>query len=379
MTRLQIYTLSLPLAYYTYDLRSDQGEFILGLGDTIEWDEPCPVDVPYPNDNHRRYQATESIHFSISCKNNVHIDDKGNSSYEMPDKQFMCVVSGIVAESKIKARELVDESILKACKSLSVLMSLNNGNKHGYQPRVEPMFNQQEWSIDKYEPYEALIEEAYGPSEYIDENGNKVIRLYASDSIDIEVSVHHVLFGKMDISRFFTYYDLEKSPALSFVVDEYYTALGRESVSSKFFHLFTIIEFIEREYADLADTEKVFDETDMQTVLKCIEQIDMPKGKKDRLKDSFNRIMDKITVLGRNAKLVNILHKMGIKEFNDCGTHFVVDKTCIEELTDLRNIYFHGEGRKAENSVSHISVDLAVTKLMYICEKVIVYIAGNNE
>lgn len=379
MTQLYSYTLSLPLTYYTYDLRSEQGEFILGLTDPIEWDEPCPVDVPYPNDNLRRYQTTESIHFSISCKNNVHTSDEGKSSYEMPDKQFMCVISDIVAESKTKARELVDSSIVKACKSLSILMSVNNSNKQGYQPRVEPMFNQQEWTVGKYEPYEALVEEAFRPSEYIDKNGNKVIQLLVTDSIAIGVSAHHIIFGQMDISQFFTYYDFERSPALSFVVDEYYTALGRESISSKFFHLFTIIEFIEKEYADLADTKNVFDETDRQLVSRCFEQIGIPKDKRDRLKGSVVTMMATATELGRDAKLVNILHNMGIKKFTNCGKPFIVDKKSMKELTDLRNSYFHGDGRRIENSASHISVEVAVAVLMYICEKVIIYIAGDIE
>lgn len=379
MNRLYSYTLKLPLTYCAYDLRSDDGEFVLGLANAVEWDEPCPVDVPYPLDEAKRYKATENMHFCVSSRFAENVSDDGKRSYQMPDNYFICIISGIIGENKKKARELVDACIIKACKTLSILMSINNCNKQGYQPRVEPDYSKQEWLTEEYGPYERLVVSACQPQEYIDADGNRVICMYAdAGAIEIGGSVHCTIFGKMDTAHFFDYYKYETSPDLSYIIDEYYAALGRESITSKFFHLFAIIEYIEKRFSHLADTCKVFDEKDKQQILENIEQINMPKEKHERLRSMVMDAMGKATELGREAKLVNILHNMGIKEFTDCGTQFVINKQSIKELTVLRNSFFHGDGKKVEGTNSHISVEVAVARLMYICEKVIVYVAGTK-
>lgn len=222
MRHLYTYTLSLPLTYYTYDLRSDDSEFILGLRETIEWEELIHIEMPYPLDDSRIYVAEERMHFCLSSHFTEYVSDDGQSSYQMPDKFFLCTISGIVAESKTKARELVDASIVKVCKALSILMSCHNCNKQGYQPRVEPDYKQQSWQSEEY--------------------------------------------------------------------------------------------------------------------------------------------------------LVRILHRMGVKEFRDCGTQFVIEKSTMKELTTLRNSYYHGDGKKVDGTEKHISVDLAVARLMYICEGIILYV-----
>lgn len=379
MRRLYSFTLLLPLTYYTYDLRSDDSEMILGLADAVEWEEPCTVDMLYPLNDAMRYQVMEKIHFCVSSRFTKTVSDDGRNPYEMPDDSFMCVISGIIAESKKKAWELVDASIIKTCKTLSLLMSCSNCNKQGYQPRVEPDYKMQQWVKEKYEPYEALIVQATQSQEYINETGNRRGCIYAEmASIADESSTHSTLFGKMDTAQYFKFYKCENSLCLSYMIDEYYAALGRETITSKFFHLFSIIEYIEKEFADLADTRKVFDETDKQQVLKCIEKLDMSKTKRERLRSSVMSAMSKTTELGREAKLVNILHNMGIKEFTNCGTQFVIDKSSMKELIILRNSFFHGDGKKMEGTDCHISVETAVARLMYICEKIIVYVSDEG-
>ena len=373
MKHLYSYTLKVPLTYCTYDLRSDDSEFILGLGSPVEWDEAQSIEMPYPLDDSKIFTASEKIHFCLSSKFTKNVFDDGERSYDMPDKFFCCTVSGIIAESKTEARELVDASIVKSCKALSILMNCENCNKQGYQPRVEPDYKQQSWYKEEYQPYEKLVEEACEPKETIDENGNRVIHIYIDHAnIEMESEVFATIFGKIDVSHFFDFYNYEKSPDLCFIIDEYYAALGREALTSKFFHLFSIIEYVEKNYIHLADTTNVFDEADKQLVMKSLENLEMPKAKRVRLCSSVMSAMGRATEIGREAKLVNVLHNMGIKEFKKCGTQFTIDKSTIKELTELRNAYYHGDGKKESNQ--HISVELAVARLMYICEKVIEYV-----
>ena len=182
------------------------------------------------------------------------------------------------------------------------------------------------------------------------------------------------LFGKVDSAHFFDLYHHEQSPDLSFVLDEYYTALGQESITSKFFHLFSIIEYVEKNYIHLAETRPVFDEADKLEVMKCLEQVKISKDKRERLYGLVSGAMSRATEADREEKLVRILHYMGIKEFRECGTQFVIEKRTIKELTTLRNSYYHGDGKKVDETEKHISVELAVARLMYICEGIILYV-----
>lgn len=379
MKRLYSFSLSIPLIYNTFGIRGDDGELVLGLADSLEWEEPCRVDFPCPKDESRRYQSEEKIHFHVFSKFKDYFSDDGTRSYQMPEKYFHCEITGIIADSEGRAYTLVEDSVIKICKALSILISCHNCNKQGYQPRVEPDDKHMKWHKEKYEPYEALIEQAIQPREYIDENGNRVICLYAESGIEFSGSISHTIFGKMNTEHFPDYYYYEKFPVLNHIMDEFYIALGRETITSKFFHLFAIIEYIEREFVNLADAQMFFDDSEKKQVLDCLEHLNMSKEKRERLKSSVKGVMSRATQLGREEKLVNILHNMGIREFSNCGTPFVVNKGSVKELVALRNSFFHGEGKATENSTARISVETAVARLMYLCEKIIVYVAEEEK
>lgn len=376
MRYLYTYTLMLPLTYYTYDLRSDDSEFILGLDSPVEWDEVQSIEMLYPMDDNKMFTAVEKIHFCLSSHFTQNVSDDGNDSHDMPDKFFQCTVSGIVAESKTKARELVDAFIIRACKSLSILMSCQNCNKQGYQPRVEPDYRRQSWKEEAYQPYEKLVEEACEPKETIDENGRRVIHMFIDHSnVMVEEECYMTIFGKMDAKHFFEFYQYERSPDLSYIMDEYYAALGREALTSKFFHLFSIIEYVEKNFIQLAECKKIFKMEDKQLVREAFKKIDLPKDKRNRLCSFVMSSMGRATDIGREEKLVNILHNMGVSQFRECGTQFAVDRKTIGELIGLRNSFYHGGGKNAEDVKKQIDVETAVARLMYICERIIVYVS----
>lgn len=376
MTCLYSYTLKFPLTYSTYHLHGEDSEMILGLENPVEWLEPCYIDVLYPEQAEQRYQTVEQMQFCVSSSYNTNVSDDGQSSFQMPDNFFMCSVSGVVAESKEQALQIIETSVIKACKTLSVLMSCNNCNKQGYQPRVAPNYKQIEWYEVRYEPYEEL-RKLNRPDEYIDENGNRVICLYVDSTINMRCEVHSTIFGKMPTDNFMKLYQYERSEELLFVMDEFYTALGTETVTSKFFHLFAIIEFIEKKYGHLADTSKLFTEEEKKYVKKHLNQLELPKIKQECIKNSVANTMSRATEHSREAKLVNILHNMGIMEIKECGTPFVVNIQNMGELIWHRNFLFHGDSKKEELE-KHISIETGVAWLMYICEKIIIYISENH-
>jgi hypothetical protein len=273
---------------------------------------------------------------------------------------------------------MVEPFIIKASKALSLLFSCNNGNKQGYQPRIEADYNQQKWTEELYEPYEELVNQATQPYETVDADGKRTIHIYLDcGAIHVGSNCHVLIYGEMDSSHFFDYYNYDKFPDLSYMVDEFYAALGTESFESKFFHLFAIIEHIEREYLWLSDTELLYDEKDIDLVSDCLKgQLQMPKEKKERLWSSINGMMRKSTKLGRESKLVNILQHMGICELTKCGMKKEINKDTIKLLTSMRNTAFHGGRKNSEDEQkSAITTETAVAMLMEICEGIIIYVA----
>lgn len=59
-------------------------------------------------------------------------------------------------------------------------------------------------------------------------------------------SIFVTLSVQLSTEEFLRYYTMDLDEETDFVMEEFFIALGKESVKSKFFHLFSIIEFIEK-------------------------------------------------------------------------------------------------------------------------------------
>ena len=181
-------------------------------------------------------------------------------------------------------------------------------------------------------------------------------------------------YGFIHAEDFFKYYRHQPDALVDYMIEEYFLALGQENMTSKFFHLFSIIEFVEKQYIDLAGASRLLSDEEIDHVMQGInDYTDFPKEKGNRILSSLKNSLANMTDLGRGAKLVNILRAMGIEKIENCGTVFAINKETIQPLIELRNTYYHGgHGQKV------ISMNEAVTRLMYLCERVIKYAISSN-
>ena len=132
---------------------------------------------------------------------------------------------------------------------------------------------------------------------------------------------------------------------------------------------------MEREYADRAGASGVFDEEDITLVENAIhESLPNNKEKRERIKSAVRQKMLVTTDMGRDAKLANILQSMGIVEFGAGENKISVDKEHMAFITKKRNTFFHGGRSEHKES---ITVEEAVTWLMYICPEIIRYVMEN--
>ena len=159
---------------------------------------------------------------------------------------------------------------------------------------------------------------------------------------------------------------------LNYMLDEFYLALGQENRYSKFFHLFSIIEFVEKRYEESNGANKLLAPEEIEAIAKAVMNCSMmaDKEKRDRVCGALKQTLGNLTDIGRKEKLVHILHQMEIREIKDCGTEFVVDNKTIGQLISLRNKCYHGDRKNADQP--YMDIDLAVTQLMYLCEQIII-------
>lgn len=356
------YQLTLPLVYNSYDFNSvnPDSQMRMGLDHDILLKEKGAAIVGDGDGNAVPVHESE---WDIS------ISSEQEDDSPVPKREFLLKISGILAHSQEEACTAVAAVIHRSCRSLSVLLNSSNYNRHLFQPRVEPQHSKARWERKAFE--EPRKEDRQ--REYVDENGVRHIEIIEQAQIAIGVSCETILFGKIKSVDFSKYFYVDDD-TVNYLLDEYYMALGQENIKSKFFHLFSMIEFIEREYKNLSGASPVYDEEDVIKVKGALKNAfsEENREKFDRLEAMVVQRMASAANLGREQKLVNILREMGIKELKDGDQTIPVDRFFISELVKKRNTYFHGS-RPSEGK--HISVEKAVTWLMYLCPAIISAIA----
>lgn len=362
---MTVYNVVVLLKYYTYDLHSDKkdSEFVMGLEQDIEWDECCFVEEPIPNTD-KIFKKQENVHFHLTCGRDKEHD-------RMPEDFFSCEISNIVVHDKEEARSYIKPFLYNICRTLSFLISMHNCNKHSYQPRVEADMDHAVWSGTVYAPFDEAARDGSRDlveTRMFDGKEYQIITV-EMPSIVVSENFYMKIYGNIPTDDFRLYIKCE-DPDINFMLDEFYLALGKENVHSKFFHLFSIVEFVEKRYEAQSGAEKLFQKDEIDSILESIAGCSVLEDKDKRIRVSglLRQMLTKMTDYGRTAKLVNILHNMNIFEIENCGTGFEINSKVIGDIIELRNRFYHGD---RSGSSSNEDVELAVTRLMCICERII--------
>ena len=364
---LHIFNVLIPLRYYTYDLHSEKkdSEYVMGLKQDVDWNVARMVEKPIPETN-QIFRKEEPVHIHLFCENDAEHE-------EIPADFFKVEITNIVASDQDEARVFVKPYLYRICRTLSFFLSQNNCNKHSYQPRVETDVEHAIWGSSLYEQFEELLQKKKDSVETTVVDGKKYqVITVESAPIVISASLYTKIYGRMPTDDFLLYVECDDTD-LNYMLDEFYLALGQENRYSKFFHLFSIIEFIEKRYEESNGANKLLAPEEIEAITKAVMNCSMmaDKEKRDRVCGALKQTLGNLTDIGRKEKLVHILHQMEIREIMDCGTEFVVDNKTIGQLISLRNKCYHGDRKNADQP--YMNIDLAVTQLMYICERIIIW------
>lgn len=227
---LYLYKIVVPLKYNTLELYTNtpETELMFYFEDVVEE----TVDYDFNKEDISKYDEfdiADKMRIRLHC--DCHNDDH-NVSNNIPNL-IICEIEDIIASDDNPALIVTEKIIDKICKRLSFIVNRHNGNRHLCQPKIEADWSKLE--INRHDLiYNGIMEKGLDQLE---------------DKIHITESMHltmclRISANEINISEWLKDYDA----GFDFVCNEYYTALGSENVKSKFFHLFSIIEFCEREY-----------------------------------------------------------------------------------------------------------------------------------
>lgn len=284
------------------------------------------------------------------------LQEKGNC-------RVICEIKGMLVDDEIYAKKFSEEIVDKICKRLSLVFIKHNANRHLYQPRVEPVWSEAVFNRCEYAPF---VEAKRKACEKVDSN-NKT--LYLQDCMYIRDSIYSIAQISIPSEEIRIGEWLSKTDDIvEFLMNEYYSALGTENIKSKFFHLFSIIEFCEKEYEGHNGSSRFLMDEEVDIIIEELQkQIDT--NKRSKIVSILKNNLVKVSDIGRVEKLENILKWMGIETYRRFGSDKTIDKKLLSELTTLRNKSFHGTKENAADTEKKYAD--AVEVLLYICEKIL--------
>lgn len=181
------------------------------------------------------------------------------------------------------------------------------------------------------------------------------------DKIDKEVN-YEINFSEFDVLEACS----KKNPDIEFMLKSFYRALGNRDISSQYFNLFTIIEYLEQNVMDenAAYTRKLIPDELQNCFLDEIsnfvqKQDSMSKKAQKRIINRLNGIIKSATISSRAEKLQYLLQ-------NRYGIPFTTEK--LKEFTDMRNHLFHSLKNKKTRKSDFSSL---TNELFILCQNVI--------
>lgn len=373
------YTLSILLKYNSYDLRDKKSKSfaqVISLTEPIEWEEKMS-NIYFSDTDNTTQNIEQKVLFTITCEDEdskTEIESVANEALNRPKPYFILTIQHLLASSQTMAWRSIEGFIDRSCRALTLMINdyFGEEDRAAFQHRVYA-----DYATCKV-IQKTQIDESKCRTGNIDENGNIIIEMYTTIGISISESLTFI--SKMRPERFIKYYDNNLSYKTFYIEDQLYMALGDEKIESKFFHLASIIEFIEREYNMQNNSKLIFNSSEKIKIVKkklinCVDSFESLDIKaRERLKNHCTCGLNFLTDIGRDEKLNNIFHNMGINEIQIDGKNIIVDKNYCNKITNLRNIYFHGKDGKNKQSLSN-----DVAELLIICTKVLRYTISEDK
>ena len=371
------YNVSIPLMYNRFDINST----IPDSEARYELDEVAKSNINVVFQTYEIPGLSEGVDFEdkveviLRSTHGETPDNQGRAASfsNLVDPYITCEIKGVLVDHEKYAKQYVEKIVNKICRELSFVFVSHNANRHLYQPRVEPNWSRTKWDYDEYQPFIEVRNNALNKKDH-----DNVMHLM--DSIHIHDSCYMMSTIGIPVDEMKIWeWIFQKNEVVEFLMNEYYVALGLENVKSKFFHLYAMIEFCEKEYENHNGAQPLLSEDEVDDLVKDIKE-KLDPDKREKVVSSIKNNLLKINDTGRIQKLINILSWMGIKDYKQFGADKTIDKKVIEDIIKLRNKSFHGtkEDEQTRQQDDNKYSD-AVVKLMYINEQIINFVKKQSK
>ena len=273
------------------------------------------------------------------------------------DSNFNVTFAELMAENDDKAMIIVNNLLEKLCRKLTMIIELQSAENEPCQPNLS-------FNISK-----AKITEK---SEFVDvnkvPNTNKIIcrdNMGIHDALSIMVS-HHISLEKYG-------FILSNEPAneSALFMDILYRAARCRDIASKYFTLFTMIEYIETKYIQYIKTQNMLDDDKMSQLKNWLDEnfeFD-DKTYKDRLTNRINSILRSATIETRAEKLCEIIKQTyKITSISQSLTNYDITPAKMDQFIKMRNKIVHGSTMSDFDSSEKITI---TNELLFLCQKIV--------
>lgn len=325
------------------------------------------------NDLDLNFDKDINLSWSLTItKGKFELNEKCHIKIYKENEEFLISMDSLYADNEEYAIDIASNLANKVCYVVTYLVQSQNVNIHYFHPKFSYRTRDIRCKEGAYERYDNFIK----PEK---ENGD--LFLHVSDSISFRDSVHTKMIYSIKTELFDKIFDLMSSNKhLSFVIESYYRALGEIDYISKYYNLFTIIEYIESNFKEKSNAKKMFNKDQKKELVdiatsklnECFEnneECDDNKVYVRRVSNRFSQILSDSTDKTRTEKLYTIIKEyFKIEKIEDPLFNYEITESKLKKFIDTRNSLFHAK-KLSEDDIKQLST--LTNELMVLCKYII--------
>ncbi|WP_252244005.1 hypothetical protein [Clostridium sp. ZBS14] len=336
------YIIKVPLKYNN-ESKLDKYGFNNSICYTLKEDIKCKYILKL---NKGQYSAEEELLITIQ---------------KQDDHNMILKFDSIYADDREWAIKLAVNIIDNICYAISFIVQQKNSNTHYFDTKFGYNIKDVEIMEDKYSKYE----------EYMEENlisFNESLRLRESLSMKGKqvIDINSIDFNKI-------LNEISKDNKKRHLIECYYKSLGNIEYTSKYYNLFTIIEFIETNYTKEISINNIFTEEEEKEILDNMRILLAENLNKDN--EIVNRIINRVSQITNSSletraeKLYRIITEYFAIECVNSGVHSIeLTKAKVNEFIKMRNGLFHAKSISEEQKNCF---NILTEELMILCGEII--------
>ena len=274
-------------------------------------------------------------------------------------QDFVVFFEDVICNSFDEALLILNKILPNICESLSIMIQIEAGENRKYQPNLS------------YNISDVKIVQISEISSVTVREGNEEKQIYVAEGFGIHEEITCIVTNKLSFEYYQLLYDLSTEHEAQYFKDTIYRAIRCRDAQSKYFTLFTMVEYIETKYKDFAKASNILNENEISCLLKSLEGImsDRESSINKQLSNRIKDLLGKATLESRSQKLSKIIsEKYSIETISKALINYNITPDKMNEFIIQRNSLFHGTIVSAEK-INHL-VQLC-NELLFLCLEIL--------